>query len=163
MTTLSSHFPRYLAALRLSKAAKTQREYERDISQFLDFIGPVDANSVLPGHIRQYLGALTGNSKSTVARKLAALRSFFRWLVTEGHIASSPLDGIHSPKLEKRLPRFLYASDVEAIMDNVEDARDRAFLELLYSSGLRVSEAVNLTVDAIDFSLGEIRVLGRSN
>jgi integrase/recombinase XerC len=120
--------------------------------------------------IRQFLSYLAGHdySKATVARKLATLRSFYKFCVKRGHIASNPVSAIRTPKQEKRLPKFLSNEEVKALLAGPDDsgllgARDRAMLETLYSTGIRVSELVGLNIDDVDF-LGEsltIRGKGR--
>ncbi|MHC4159409.1 MAG: tyrosine recombinase XerC [Planctomycetota bacterium] len=117
----------------------------------------VDVNS-----IRAYLAFLNEQqySKATVARKLATLRSFYKFLVKRGQVGSNPVMSIRTPKQDKKLPRFLEYEDVKKLLetpplDNWLGARDRAILETLYSTGIRVSELVALNLDDIDF-LGEI-------
>lgn len=108
-----------------------------------------------------------GLSKSTVARKLAALRSFYRYLTREEIINANPMTNVTTPKLEKRLPKFLYYQEVEALL-NAPDAsnqgqRDKAILETIYGGGLRVSELVGMNMGDIDFSLGYARVFGKGS
>lgn len=117
----------------------------------------VDVNSV-----RSYMALLNdkGYSKSTVARKLATLRSFYKFLVKRNQISSNPVTVIRTPKQEKKLPHFLEYDEVKKLLDtppmsNWLGARDRAILETLYSTGIRVSELEALNMDDIDF-LGEV-------
>ena len=117
----------------------------------------VDVNTV-----RSYMALLNdkGYSKSTVARKLATLRSFYKFLVKRNQIASNPVTAIRTPKQEKKLPNFLEYEEVKILLDtppvnNWLGARDRAILETLYSTGIRVSELVALNMEDIDF-LGEV-------
>jgi len=112
--------------------------------------------------IRAYLAHLNDKqySKATIARKLATLRSFYKFLVKRNYIASNPVAPIRTPKQEKKLPRFLEYEQIKKLletppMDNWLGARDRAILETLYSTGMRVSELVALNMDDIDF-LGEV-------
>ncbi|MBI4974609.1 MAG: tyrosine recombinase XerC, partial [Candidatus Omnitrophica bacterium] len=107
-------------------------------------------------------------SKRTIARKLACLRSFFKFLYREGHIKTNPISAVSTPKLDKVLPKFL---DVEKMLklvqsppaDKISGLRDRAVLETLYSTGIRVSELVGLDVDDVDFISGVIKVLGKGS
>ena len=123
----------------------------------------VDVNTV-----RTYLAFLNEKqySKATVARKLATLRSFYKFLVKRGRLGSNPVTAVRTPKQEKKLPKFLEYEEVKRLletppMDNWLGARDRAILETLYSTGIRVSELVALNMEDIDF-LGEvIRVRGK--
>jgi len=112
--------------------------------------------------VRAYLAYLTEKqySKATIARKLATLRSFYKFLVKTNRARSNPVTPVRTPKQEKKLPRFLEYEEVKRLletppMDNWLGARDRAILETLYSTGVRVSELVALNMDDIDF-LGEV-------
>lgn len=119
--------------------------------------------------VRAYLGSLVKNCrKSTIARKLAALKGFFRYLVDEKYLARSPLSVFSTPKQEKPLPVFLSVDDVFRLLGGVQGVgvlglRDRAILEVLYSTGIRVSELVGLDWDDVDFHLGILRVLGKGS
>src|SRR4030042_4682988 len=117
----------------------------------------VDVNSV-----RAYLAVLNEKnySKSTIARKLATLRSFYKFLVKRNHLSSNPVMAVRTPKQDKRLPKFLEYADVKRLletppMDSWLGARDRAIMETLYSTGVRVSELVALNMEDVDF-LGEV-------
>lgn len=118
--------------------------------------------------VRAYLSVLNEKqySKATVARKLATLRSFYKFLVKRNQISSNPVGSLRTPKQEKKLPRFLEYEEVKRLLetppvDNWLGARDRAILETLYSTGVRVSELVALNMDDIDF-LGEaVHVRGK--
>ena len=106
--------------------------------------------------------------KSSIGRKLAALKGFFRYLLTTHKIAKNPLLTMHSPKQEKPLPAFLSVDDVFQLLGAIQvktplDVRDRAALEVFYSSGLRVSELVGLDWADIDFQLGILRVVGKGS
>lgn len=112
--------------------------------------------------VRGYLALLNEKdySKATVARKLATLRSFYKFLVKRSHITSNPVVSIRTPKQEKKLPRFLEYDEIKRLLSTPPvntwlGARDRAILETLYSTGIRVSELVALNMDDIDF-LGEV-------
>jgi len=118
--------------------------------------------SVRTDDVRAYLAFLNEKnySKSTIARKLATLRSFYKFLVKRGRLNSNPVSPVRTPKQEKKLPRFLEYEEVKKLLetpplDNWLGARDRAILETLYSTGIRVSELVALNMDDIDF-LGEV-------
>lgn len=104
--------------------------------------------------------------KSTVARKLATLRSFYKFVIRRGYTTSSPVASIRTPKQEKRLPKFLDVEQIEKLFSNCDTttllgARDRAILEMLYSTGIRVSELVALDVADIDLGSSVIRVRGK--
>jgi integrase/recombinase XerC len=123
----------------------------------------VDVNSV-----RAYLGLLNESkySKSTIARKLATLRSFYKFLVKRGRVASNPVTAVRTPRQEKKLPRFMEYEEVKRLLetpsvDNWLGARDRAILETLYSTGVRVSELVGLNMDDIDFLSEVVHIRGK--
>ena len=121
-----------------------------------------------PNTIREFLAKLRDQqySKSTTARKLATLRSFFKFLVRRGHLPASPVSVIRTPKQEKRLPKFLQPSEIERLLAAPKDtdllgARDQAMLETLYSTGIRVSELVGLNVVDVDFAEKILHVRGK--
>ncbi len=104
--------------------------------------------------------------KSTVARKLATLRSFFKFVVRRGMLASNPVASIRTPKQDKRLPKYLEIEQIERLLSNCDTstllgARDRAILETLYTTGMRVSELVALNVIDMDFSASQVHVRGK--
>jgi integrase/recombinase XerC len=146
---------------------ETIRAYEKDLHQFIRFFSPGDGSPVHPGEItslqvREYLADLREKNyqKTTVVRKLATIRSFYKFLLKKGHVATNPLLEIQTPKVEKRLPHFLGVEDVEKLLaapqgTTFQSIRDRAILEVLYSTGLRVSELTGLNVSDIDVT-GEI-------
>jgi integrase/recombinase XerC len=118
--------------------------------------------------IREFLAYLYGQNytKSTTARKLATLRSFYKFLIRRGLVSVNPLSTIRTPKQEKRLPKCLDLEQVQKLLDapgdaDILSARDKAMLEVLYSSGIRVSELVELTIADIDLQEGVLRVTGK--
>jgi integrase/recombinase XerC len=168
-------FERYIQYLEAEKGAShyTVRNYRADLAHFFKFLtekGLTMLDQVDRHILREYLSHLVdeGIVKASIARKLSAIRSFFRYLVREGIIPKNPIEQVSSPKLDKRLPSFLTLEEVERLL-NAPDLstplgqRDRALLELLYASGLRVSELVGLTLEQIDLETNEIRVLGKGS
>jgi integrase/recombinase XerC len=122
-----------------------------------------DVNSV-----RNYMAHLSSKqySKATIARKLATLRSFYKFLVKRNHLQSNPVTSIRTPKQERKLPRFLEYEDIKRLLetppaDSWLGARDRAIMETLYSTGVRVSEIVALNMDDVDFLSEVIHVRGK--
>lgn len=118
--------------------------------------------------IRSFMSLLRDKNycKSTVARKLATLRSFYKFMVKRGNLGANPVAAIRTPKQEKRLPKFLEIEDIERLMSNCDvstllGARDRAILEVLYSTGIRVSELVALEVADVDLQQSIVRVRGK--
>ena len=168
MEELLDQFLRYL---RVEKNASphTVHNYQRDILQFIEFlcddvIGVSDIDKLA---LRRYLAYLqeSGYARSSVARKLSSLRSFFRFLVREGICSNNPLDSISTPKQERLLPGFLYLDDCLALLAAPDDSplgkRDQAILEVLYASGIRVAELVALSLHDIDYRQGYVRVMGK--
>lgn len=157
----------------------TLRNYLSDLAQFHEFLkerglclgaaGQVKIDQVDIHVMRAYLAALAkGRKKSSIGRKLAALKKFFRFLVAAHKIAKDPLLLIHSPKQEKPLPGFLSVDDAFQLLgaikiENGLDVRDRAVLEVFYSTGIRVSELVGLNWADVDFHLEIIRVVGKGS
>ena len=119
--------------------------------------------------MRAYLGMLAKVCrKSSIGRKLAALKGFFSFLVREGQVGKNPLSGVSSPKQERSLPAFLSVDDVFQLLGQVKGtghlaARDRAILEVLYSTGIRVSELVGLNWSDFESLTGTIRVMGKGS
>ena len=127
-----------------------------------------DPAAVDPVRLRRYSAWLTGQgfAASTVARRLASLRSFFRYLRRQGLVRSDPSAGLRNPKQPRRLPRLLRVDEVIRLLDAVPTdtppgVRDRAMLETLYGGGLRVSELVGLNLDDLDFDQELVRVRGK--
>ncbi|MCH8967232.1 MAG: site-specific integrase, partial [Planctomycetes bacterium] len=123
---------------------------------------------VTPEDIKDFLAFLgTQNySKSTIARKLATLRSFYKFCLRRGHVQSHPLASIRTPKQEKRLPKFLEMDQITKLLaapdtNTLLGARDHAMLEVLFSTGVRVSELVDLSFSDVNFEGGTIRVRGK--
>jgi integrase/recombinase XerC len=146
--------------------------YRADIDHFLDFAQTQCASEVLFTHItpifiRAYLAHLKERAyaRKTIARRIAALRSFFRHMCRENVIAANPFESIHTPKLEKKLPVFLDTLEMEELLSLPGKAplgrRDSAILELLYASGLRVSELCGLHLQDIDLNTRFILVYGK--
>ena len=118
--------------------------------------------------MRKFLAVLRSKdySKTTIARKLASIRSFFRYLIQEGELVSNPFEALRTPKLDKKLPHFLSISDVGVLLKtpdrlSLTGLRDMAILETLYSTGIRVSELVGIDENDIDYFGGMIKVQGK--
>lgn len=144
--------------------------YERDLQEFAAVAGrEIDVKDIDAHVIRNYVYSLNiKNKSSSVARKLSALRSFFKFLEQEGLIVHNPMGSITMPKQEQHIPVFLSVDEVFALLEcpGVEEtfgARDRAMLELLYSTGMRVSELVSCNMANLDFDSEMVRVRGKGN
>jgi len=154
-------------------SANTCRAYKHDIEEFVSFNERSEASFSLdkatPLAIRGYLFFLhKKNRKSTMARKLSAVRSFFRYLVKNGIIADNPAETILSPKQEKTIPAYLTVDDMFRLLDSiktdkVQDLRNRAIFETLYSGGLRVSELAGMNLFDVDYSNSVLRIVGKGN
>jgi len=162
-------FRMYLSAER-NVSKHTIMAYETDIGQFLDYLerAKVELSSVDHIILRRYLSWLNTQKYATrsIARKLASLRTFFKFLKREGCIDNNPIILLSTPKLQKRLPRFLKVTVMEELLNSPDRTqalgeRDRAILEILYGSGVRVGEVVGLDLDDVNPSRKEIRVWGK--
>ena len=167
---MDRHISKFLTYLEIEKnvSSHTLLNYHIDLKQVRDFLQNNDVQKIDRLDIRKYLAFLKGRNlkKRTVARKLSCLRSFFRFLAREGYVSSNPVAGISSPKLEKTLPIFLDVGKVTKLVEspdrtNLKGLRDRAILEALYSTGVRVSELVGLNIGRVDFIAGMIKVYGK--
>jgi integrase/recombinase XerC len=150
---------------------ETIRAYQKDLEQFVRHVsgdGPFDASKVSNAVIRQYLAHLSEHAyeKTTIVRKLATIRSFFKFLIRKGYVEQNPIAEIRTPKVDKRLPHFLEVNEVEKLLNAPQGAsfqakRDRAILETLYSTGLRVSELTGLNLSDVDPTSEVIRARGK--
>ncbi|HEY8668534.1 MAG TPA: tyrosine recombinase XerC [Tepidisphaeraceae bacterium] len=186
--TFSPLVQQFLDYLKLEKhfSDYTVKSYGADLIQFSQFLmgqigsgnSSADAAStqtlderlakVEPLTVREFLAYLYGQNytKSTTARKLATQRSFYKFLIRRGLVGVNPLSTIRTPKQEKRLPKCLDLEQVQKLLEapgdnNILAARDKAMLEVLYSSGIRVSELVELEISDMDLQEGVLRVRGK--
>jgi len=161
----------FIDHLRLARNASehTLRAYSSDVLAFLAFARESGA-AVDQALVRRYLAHLhkAGLAKSSMVRKLAAMRAFYGHLVKRGVVEADPTEGIRGPRLPRGLPKILLEDQVESLMAAPDSKtptglRDRAILETLYATGLRVSELLSLTVHDVTGSPDEIRVIGKRN
>jgi integrase/recombinase XerC len=168
-------FLEYLA-LNDNASAHTVRAYESDLSQFLTFLagavgkrrGDLTPDDFIHSHIRAFLGDLNkrGNSRSSAARKLAAVRAFGKHLRHEGEISGDPAALVGTPRQDHHLPAHLGEAEMSRLLETPDTSRplgrrDRAILELFYASGLRLSELVGLDVEDLNLSSRTVRVMGK--
>jgi site-specific recombinase XerD len=153
-----------------SAAERTRRAYAVDLGQFVEWVGDRLPADLRHRDVRRYAAALSGEgaAPATVARKLAAIRGLFDFLVRTERIGQNPADLVTSPKREEKLPRVLSAEQVRELLERIPartplELRDRAMLELAYSCGLRCEEIVNLNEGALDFETEQLRVLGKGS
>jgi integrase/recombinase XerC len=169
----------FLLYLQVEKNAsvRTIEEYQKDIFQGLDFfsnhlgkevehISPQEINHQL---MRCYLAELQVNklARSSIARKLAAWRSFYNFLSRESVLITNLLTRVATPKMQKKLPKFLYPAEINELLGAPDSSplgmRDSALLETIYASGLRVGELVSLNVNSVDLFSGYVRVMGKGS
>ncbi len=157
----------YMTYLKEEKnmSENTRVAYSRDLADFVNFEGArgmTDLLAISSTEIIAYLHHLKslGKSSATVNRKLASLRSFFRYLIHAGMTESDPTDNIKSPKIERRSVEYLQMDEIEKLMampdDSVLGLRDRAILEVLYATGIRVSELISCNIEDVNMRMGFI-------
>ena len=171
---LIEEFIHYLSSEK-NASPHTCQAYHRDLEEFEKFLrasgmylnpaGEIEIGKVDRIAIRKFLSFLhRRNKKSSIARKVSTLRSFYKYLVMEQLVSSNPAKMVSTPKAEKPLPTVLTVDEAFRLMESPgahEGLRDRAILELLYSSGIRVGELVGLNLSHLDTDLGIVRVMGK--
>ncbi|MBN1485865.1 MAG: tyrosine recombinase XerC [Chloroflexia bacterium] len=168
---LGGHLETFLQNLTVrGSSTHTISAYEGDLKQFAHFLGDQELvwSQVDRQVARRYLAHLQQRelAPASIARKLAALRAFYRHLVRQELLPKYPLRGLGTPKQPRRLPRFLTVQETVRLLqapgsDKPQGLRDRAILEMLYASGLRVGELVRLNLGDLDWDRRELRVLGK--
>jgi integrase/recombinase XerC len=168
-------FARHLRSEK-GRSEHTVRAYLGDVDAFLGYVGLADGGRALAevtlGDLRGWLGALAagGAARATLARRAAAVRTFFRWAARTGLVPADPSLRLTAPKRHRSLPPVLAQRDVTALLDVAAVAaddddpihlRNRAILELLYATGIRVGELVSLDVDDVDLAANVVRVFGK--
>lgn len=161
----------HLASVR-RLSANTVRSYRQDLGSFSAWVRREGVAPLTLTHreLRGYLAELSraGYAPTTVARRLSALRGLYRWMLREGRCPSAAVAAVASPKLSKTLPRTMSDSDADALIatcagDDPVDLRDGAFLELLYATGARISEAAGLEVGSVDFARRQVTLFGKGS
>ncbi len=180
VASMKNFITEFVEALSAEKgySEHTCRAYQQDLAEFCRFLEKKkETDGTAPGRadtipmdgllIREYLGVLhQKNKKVTIARKLSAIRSYFRYLVRRGVITENPSDYVATPKQDKRIPDYLSVDQMFRLLDFIQPDtvlayRNRAIFETLYSSGIRVSELAGMNVADVDFQAGLIRVFGK--
>lgn len=163
----------FLRTIQLEKnfSAHTVKGYEQDITQFLAFLnveGINDLRDVEYLHARLYVTNLYNEkmSRATISRKISSIRTFFRFLNKEFGLDDSSFLSLYHPKKEKRLPNFFYEDELSRLFeanqgDDMKSVRNMALLELLYATGIRVSECTSIELSDIDFHFSILRVMGK--
>jgi integrase/recombinase XerD len=172
MKKLIADFINYLSVER-GLALNTLESYGRDLRQYSEFLDKGRFSTIEAASRTTIIGYLLflekqGKATATIARRLAALKSFYQFLVREHVLDKDPTANLESPKLEKRLPRVLSIKEVEILLRqpdglNPGGLRDRGMLELLYATGIRVSELVSLDVADVNLEMGYIRCFGKGS
>jgi len=167
---LDRYVHKFINYLEIEKNASyhTVTNYKIDLRGFSESIKDKPIEQVTYLDVRLFLARMKEKnfSKSSVARKMACLRSFFKFLYREGYIKSNPAESLSTPKIDKKLPLFLSTDDAVKLLESPDPSdviglRDRAILETLYSTGIRVSELVGLDKEDIDFISGVLKVAGK--
>ncbi|MGC1507460.1 tyrosine recombinase XerC [Ketobacter sp.] len=171
---MQASIDRYLNHLQLQRmlSEHTVLAYRRDLQHLVEFANKQslpDVNEITPQHIRMLVAERhrKGSKSKSLQRLLASLRGLYRYLIQNKQAQHNPAQGIRAPKGEKRLPHTLDVDQVQQLMQIDErdplSIRDRAILELFYSSGLRLSELLQLKIEHLDWSEATVRVLGKGN
>lgn len=176
METISEAIGQFLEHLRFERnlSQHTLRNYAVDLAQFSDFLFQIEKRSdIRPEEIdnltiREWMAKLhaEGKRKTSIARKLASLRTFFQFLIREGKLEKNPAKLVATPKIERKIPVHLSADDAVRFIETPDlntdlGPRDRAILEFLYATGIRVGELVNIDLRHIDFRGRTVRVFGK--
>ena len=177
MKALIEKYLKYLTVER-NASEHTIISYKNDLTSFLEFtadvndidLGQVEISSITRLNIRLWLGDLSeqGLAKTSIARKVAALRSFFKYCFKRGHIEKNPAHLLVVPKKEQTLPKTATVEDIDRMMEAVDTAtvkglQDRAILELFYGTGMRLSELTGLNLTDIDLKQKQVTVHGKGN
>lgn len=162
-----TQFIKYLQAER-NYSKLTTKSYKTDMYLFVDFLNSqyngIELTKCSKNVVRAYLAYLYNQklAKSSIIRKFAVLRSFYKFLVLNSIIETNPISAMATPKREKRIPKFLTEQDMINLFDMPDiSLRDRAMLELLYSSGIRIEEMVTLNLNDVDLLYGTVKVFGK--
>ncbi len=163
----------YYLAVEKGLAKNTLESYERDLRGFLLYLkkeSVLDAAAIKRSHILGYLASLRtkGLASSTLSRSLASIRSFFHFLMQERRIGENPANDLESPRQEKKLPRVMSMKEIDSLLKQpdelkVNGIRDKAMLELLYATGIRVTELIDLGVNDVNTESGYIRCTGKGS
>jgi integrase/recombinase XerC len=172
---LASHLDQFYKHLKYERnvSPHTLRNYKSDLDQFVAHLAAVEKRDEIPLDqidrltIREWMAELhAGHKKTSVARKLASLRTFFQFLVREGKLENNPAKQVATPKIERKLPNHLSMEDAVRFIETPDantdlGRRDRAILEFLYATGIRVGELVGINVADVDFRERMVRVTGK--
>ncbi len=159
----------YLASVR-GLSERTVRVYREDLARFEEFLEGADIDSVKSPAVRAFAGSLVmeGKASSSVNRALSTIRGYYRYRMQFASLPANPGKEVENLGMPRTLPNFLFEDEMGTLIDSIQgttfaDLRDRAILEVLYSTGARISELTGMKLDRIDFSKGIIRVMGKGS
>ena len=169
MNTYVKEYTSFMTDIR-HKSLNTVESYKRDVTQYISYLdgtGVTDISSTTKTTVLSYLLYLQkeGRASSTVSRKLASLRSYYLFMMQNGLVKSNPTSNLEAPHVEKKIPKILSGEEVELLLEQPKDCdnkgiRDKAMLELLYATGIRVSELINLDVSDVNVPMSFVRCKG---
>ncbi|MCK5223820.1 site-specific tyrosine recombinase XerD [Candidatus Calescamantes bacterium] len=167
---LEGYFESFISFLALEKALSPNSvdAYTRDVRMFFEYLDSPDPLKIKKTHIIQYLSNLKtiGLASTSMARKFSSIKGFFNFLIYDGFLKDNPMETMDPPKIWKKLPTVLTYGEIKSIMDQCDisdhwQLRDLCAIKLLYSSGLRVSELINLKIGGILFDIEFLRIFGK--
>lgn len=157
----------YLEFLEIEKglAENSLQAYRRDLEDFLSFCLDIEVNEITRSHVNNYIRNLRENSyaPTSVMRKVASLRGFFKWLCANEYCDKNPTETLEQPKVPKRLPKVMSVQEIEEILKQDLNNEQHLIVELLYDCGLRVSELVNLKINDLDVQSSYLRCQGKGS
>ena len=169
MNTYVKEYTSFMTDIR-HKSLNTVESYKRDVTQYISYLdgtGVTDISSTTKTTILSYLLYLQkeGRASSTVSRTLASLRSYYLFMMQNGVVKSNPTSNLEAPHVEKKIPKILSGEEVELLLEQPKNCdnkgiRDKAMLELLYATGIRVSELINLDVSDVNVPMSFVRCKG---
>lgn len=169
MNTYVKEYTSFMTDIR-HKSLNTVESYKRDVTQYISYLdgtGVTDISSTTKTTVLSYLLYLQkeGRASSTVSRTLASLRSYYLFMMQNGVVKSNPTSNLEAPHVEKKIPKILSGEEVELLLEQPKNCdnkgiRDKAMLELLYATGIRVSELINLDVSDVNVTMSFVRCKG---
>lgn len=169
MNTYVKEYTSFMTDIR-HKSLNTVESYKRDVTQYISYLdgtGVTDISSTTKTTVLSYLLYLQkeGRASSTVSRTLASLRSYYLFMMQNGVVKSNPTSNLEAPHVEKKIPKILSGEEVELLLEQPKNCdnkgiRDKAMLELLYATGIRVSELINLDVSGVNVPMSFVRCKG---
>lgn len=164
-----NHVDEFVVDLKYAKnySDNTISSYQTDVIKMLEFLNNKEIKKITNDDIKKYMRSESSLASKSLARKMSALRTFFDFLIKKDYLRTSPMDGVEGPKIGKYLPDVLSIGEVDKLL-NIEPSdnftfRNRCILELLYSSGLRISELIALKLPNIDIDNSIVKVMGKGS